>query len=82
MLFALLSKEFILLVFLALIIASPLAWFIMDKWLQGFAYKIDIEWRMMFALAALFVVFIAGGTVGYQRIKAVLVNPVRSVRME
>lgn len=80
-LFALLSKEFILLVIVALVIASPLAWFIMDKWLQGFAYKIDIEW-WMFALSAFFVVFIAGLTVGYQGIKAVLVNPAKSLRME
>jgi ABC-type antimicrobial peptide transport system permease subunit len=80
-LFALLSKEFILLVIIALLIASPLAWFVMDKWLQGFAYKIDIEW-WMFALAACFVVFIAGLTVGYQGVKAVMVNPVKSLKME
>lgn len=80
-LFGLLSKEFILLVIVALVIASPLAWFIMNKWLQEFAYKIDIEW-WMFALSAFFVVFIAGLTVGYQGIKAALVNPVKSLRME
>ncbi len=80
-LFGLLSKEFILLVIVALVIASPLAWFIMNKWLQEFAYKINIEW-WMFALSAFLVMFIAGLTVGYQGIKAALVNPVKSLRME
>ena len=80
-LFALLSKEFILLIFIALVIASPLAWMIMDKWLQHFAYKTDIEW-WMFALAAVLVVLVGVLTVSYQGIKAVLVNPVKSLRAE
>jgi len=81
LLFTLLSKEFILLIFIALVIASPLAWMIMDKWLQHFAYKIDIEW-WMFALAGLLVVLVGILTVSYQGIKAVLVNPVESLRAE
>lgn len=80
-LFALLSREFMLLIFIALLIAGPLSWFIMDKWLQGFAYKIDIEW-WMFALTAFLVIAIAILTVSYQGIKAVLVNPVKSLRLE
>ncbi len=80
-LFALLSKEFILLILLALMIASPLAWFLMNQWLQGFACKIDIEW-WMFALPAFMVIFIAVLMVGYQGIRAVSMNPVKSLRLE
>ncbi|MBD2699241.1 ABC transporter permease [Spirosoma sp. BT702] len=77
----LLSKDFVVLVLIALIIASPLAWWAMNKWLEGFAFKINIEW-WMFALAGLLTVLVALLTVSFQSIKAALVNPVKSLRSE
>ncbi|GAB3938622.1 ABC transporter permease [Larkinella terrae] len=77
----LLSKDFIKLIVIALVIASPLAGYAMNRWLQGFAYKIAIEW-WMFALAALLIVAIALLTVSFQSIKAALLNPVKSLRSE
>ena len=78
---ALLSKDFLKLVLIAIVIASPLAWYIMNRWLQDFAYKIDIAW-WVFALAGLLAVGIALLTVSFQAIKAALMNPVRSLRSE
>ncbi|MFT3911719.1 MAG: ABC transporter permease [Ferruginibacter sp.] len=77
----LLSKDFIKLVLIALLIASPVAWFLVDKWLQDFAYRIDISW-WIFALAAIFAISIAVITVGSQAIKAALANPVKNLRSE
>ncbi|WP_435357054.1 ABC transporter permease [Emticicia sp. SJ17W-69] len=77
----LLSKEFLKPVLIALVIASPLAYFAMDKWLQGFVYHINIEW-WLFALAGILVVVIALLTVSYQSIKAALMNPVKSLKTE
>ena len=62
-------------------IAFPVAWYVMNHWLQDFAYKIDIEW-WMFAIAGLLTIGIALLTVSYQSIKAALVNPVKSIRTE
>ncbi len=78
---ALLSKDFLQLVVLAILIASPLAWYTMNQWLQDFAYRIDIDW-WVFALAGLLAVGIALLTVSFQSIKAALVNPVKSLRSE
>lgn len=78
---ALLSKDFLRLVLIAIVIASPIAWYAMDRWLDGFAYKIDIEW-WMFALAGLLAVGIALLTVSFQSVKAALTNPVKSLRSE
>jgi putative ABC transport system permease protein len=78
---ALLSKDFLKLVVIAIVIASPLAWYAMSRWLQDFAYKIDIEW-WVFALAGLLAVSIALLTVSFQSIKAALMNPVKSLRSE
>ncbi len=78
---ALLSKDFLTLVLIALVIASPIAWYIMDRWLQDFAYRIDIS-GWIFAGAGLTAVAIALLTVSYQSIKAALMNPVRSLRSE
>ena len=78
---ALLSKDFLKLVLVAIFIASPLAWYAMHRWLQDFAYKIDIEW-WVFALAGLLSVGIALLTVSFQSIKAALMNPVKSLRSE
>ncbi|MBC3785948.1 ABC transporter permease [Spirosoma utsteinense] len=77
----LLSKDFIKLVLLALVIASPISWWAMNKWLQDFAYKIDIAW-WVFALAGGLTIGIALLTVSFQSIKAALMNPVKSLRSE
>jgi putative ABC transport system permease protein len=78
---ALLSKDFLKLVLIAIIIASPVAWWAMNKWLQSFAYRIIISW-WMFVLAGLIAVFIALLTVSFQAIKAAVANPVKSLRTE
>jgi len=78
---ALLSFDFLKLVLLAVIIASPLAWYIMNKWLQTFAYKIQISWEI-FALTAILAALIALFTVSFQAIKAAMVNPVKNLRTE
>ena len=77
----LLSKDFIKLVLIALIIASPVAWFVMHNWLQDFAYRINIAW-WVFALAGSLSVFIALATISFQAIKAAVANPVKSLRSE
>ena len=77
----LLSKDFLKLILLAVVIASPVAWWTMNKWLADFAYKIDIEW-WVFALAGGLAVGIALLTVSFQSIRAALQNPVRSLRNE
>jgi putative ABC transport system permease protein len=77
----LLSTDFIKLVLLAILIASPIAWWAMDKWLQDFAYKITISW-WMFAAAGLGAILIALITVSFQSVKAALANPVRSLRTD
>lgn len=77
----LLSKDFLKLVVMAFVLASPVAWYIMKQWLQGFAYQIDIEW-WMFALAGVIAVLIAVFTISFQSVKAAMVNPVRSLRSE
>ncbi|MBC8152734.1 MAG: ABC transporter permease [Bacteroidetes bacterium] len=77
----LLSKDFLKLVLIAIVIASPIAWWAMNRWLQDFAYKIDIEW-WVFALAGLLAVGIALLTVSFQSVKAALMNPVKSLRSE
>jgi ABC-type antimicrobial peptide transport system permease subunit len=79
--FGLFSFEFVRLVLVALVLSSPIAWYVMNQWLQTFAYKIDIEW-WMFALAGLLAVGIALLTVSFQNIKAALMNPVKSLRSE
>lgn len=78
---ALLSKEFIKLVAISFIIATPIAWVAMHKWLEAFAYKITISW-WMFAIAGIMSIFIALATVSFQAIKAALVNPVKSLKSE
>lgn len=78
---ALLSKDFLKLVLIAIIMASPVAWYVMDRWLQDFAYKVDIEW-WVFAGAGVLAVGIALLTVSFQSIKAALVNPVKSLKTE
>ena len=78
---AMLSKDFLQLVSIAIIIAVPVAWFAMNKWLQAFAYRIDIEW-WMFLVAGILALVIALCTVSFQAIKAAIANPVKSLRTE
>ncbi|HEY9260721.1 ABC transporter permease [Chitinophaga sp.] len=77
----LLSKDFLKLVLVGVCIASPIAWYGMDKWLQHFAFRIHIEW-WVFALTAVLVVLIALCTVSLQSIRSALMNPVKSLRSE
>jgi putative ABC transport system permease protein len=77
----LLSKDFLKLVVVAIIIASPIAWFAMHTWLQDFAYRISIAW-WIFAVAAFTAALIAILTVSFQAIKAAVSNPVVSLRSE
>jgi putative ABC transport system permease protein len=77
----LLSKDFLQLVLIAIVIASPIAWYAMHTWLQGFAYRISIEW-WVFVLAGMLAVVIAFATVSFQAIKAALANPIKSLRTE
>jgi putative ABC transport system permease protein len=78
---ALLSIDFVKLVLLAIIIATPIAWYGMNKWLQDFAYKVPLSW-WIFALSGFISIAIALFTVSFQSIKAALMNPVRSLRSE
>ncbi len=77
----LLSKDFLKLVILSLVIASPLAWWAMDKWLEDFAYRIQIGW-WVFVAAGVVAVAVAFLTVSFQSVKAAWANPVRSLRSE
>jgi putative ABC transport system permease protein len=76
-----LSKDFLKPIMISIVIATPLSWFVMDKWLQDFAYRINIE-LWIFAVAGLIALVIALLTVSYQAIKAALANPVRNLRSE
>jgi putative ABC transport system permease protein len=78
---SLLSKDFLILVGIAALIAFPIAWFAMDKWLQDYAYRISISW-WVFVLAGSAAMLIALITVSFQAIKVALNNPVRSLRTE
>jgi ABC-type antimicrobial peptide transport system permease subunit len=76
-----LSGDFLKLVLLALLIAFPIAWLVMNSWLQGFAYRVNIH-ADVFLTAAAAVVLITAITVSFQAIKAALANPVKSLRSE
>jgi len=80
-LFALLSREFVMLVTIALFIATPVTWYVMDKWLHSFQYYAPLNW-WVFAIAGVLTILIALATVSFQAIKAALVNPVKSLRSE
>lgn len=75
------AKDFLKLVLIASVIAFPLAWWAMNKWLQDFAYRVNISW-WIFLAAALLAVVIALATISFQAIKAALANPVKSLRTE
>ncbi|KGE15446.1 ABC transporter permease [Sphingobacterium deserti] len=78
---AMLSKDFVVLVTIAIIISTPIGWWAMNNWLNDFAYRIEIEW-WVFVLAGFLAVGIALLTVSYQAIKAAVVKPVDSLRDE
>jgi putative ABC transport system permease protein len=78
---SLLSKDFLKLVVIALLIASPLAWYLMNNWLQEYSYRISVQW-WMFAAAGAASIFIALFTVSFQALKAAIANPVKSLRTE
>lgn len=80
-LFNLLSKEILFMVAIALLIASPLAWFTMTNWLKDYAYRIDIAW-WIFLIAGCLAILIALVTVSFQTIRALLANPAKSLRTE
>ena len=75
------SKEFIILITIAFIIASPVAWYFMDKWLQDYVYRINISW-WIFIVGGISAIIIALITVSFQAVKAALANPVKSLKTE
>jgi putative ABC transport system permease protein len=77
----LISKEFLLLVIIAAVFAFPVAWYVMNHWLQNFAYRINIAW-WVFVVAGIIAFFISFATISFQAIKAAIANPVKSLRSE
>jgi putative ABC transport system permease protein len=77
----LLSKDFLRLIGISICIASPLAWYVMNKWLQDFAYRTYISWTV-FAITAAVALLIAIVTISFQAIRAAIANPVKSLRTE
>jgi putative ABC transport system permease protein len=78
---AMLSKDFLKLVCIAAFIAFPISWYIMNKWLQDFTYRINISW-WVFVVGGLGAIIIALLTVSFQAFKAAIANPVKSLRTE
>jgi putative ABC transport system permease protein len=76
-----LAKEFIFLIILAMVIASPIAYYLIHQWLRNFAYRVNISWEL-FALAGIAAILIAMLTISYQAVKAALANPVKSLRAD
>ncbi len=77
----LLSKDFIKLVLVAIVIATPVSWYAMNQWLEGFAYQVPVHW-WIFGIAGVLAVVVALATISFQSIKAALMNPVKSLRSE
>jgi putative ABC transport system permease protein len=77
----LLSKEFMQLLFIAFVLASPVAWYVMDRWLQDFSYRTSITW-WIFVVAGIIAILVALLTVSFQAVKAAVANPVESLRTE
>ena len=80
-LFNLLSKEFLVLVLIAMVVACPIAWLAMAKWLQNYEYRVPVSW-WIFVIAGVLAVLIALFTVSFQAINAAIANPVKSLRTE
>ena len=77
----LLSRDFLLLVFIAFVVAAPLAWWGMNQWLQDFVYRVDIGWYL-FALTGVLAMLVAMAAISFQAVRAALMNPVESLRSE
>jgi len=77
----LLSKDFLQLIIISFFVAFPVAWWIMNNWLQNYQYRIEISW-WIFLLAASLTILIALITISFQAIKAAIANPVKSLRTE
>jgi ABC-type antimicrobial peptide transport system permease subunit len=75
------SKEFIMLIAIAFVIATPIAWYFMHQWLEDYAYRIDVSW-MIFFVSGIIAIVIALLTISFQAIKAAMANPVKSLRSE
>jgi ABC-type antimicrobial peptide transport system permease subunit len=80
-LFKMMSKDFVKIIVIALMISIPISWYVMNNWIQGFAFHIDISW-WMFAFSGFMVLLIAMFTVSYHTLKAARTNPVKSLRTE
>jgi len=76
-----LAMDFMKLVFIAIVVATPVAWYAMHQWLQSYAYRIDIQWWML-VIAGVLAIVIAFITISFQSVKAALTNPVKSLRSE
>jgi len=76
-----LSKDFLKLVMISFLIACPVSWWMMHKWLEDYPYHVSIQWQV-FAFAGILSLLIAIITVSYQSIKAAIANPVKSLRTE
>lgn len=77
----LITRDFVKLIFIAMVIATPLAYYFMNKWLEGFAFSIEIKWWWLLS-AGLLALMVALCTIGYQSLKAALTNPVKSLKSE
>lgn len=77
----LLSKDFIKLVLIAIVIAWPIAWWATNKWLNGFAYRISVDW-LIFLLSGIFALLVGAATVSFEAVKAALLKPVKSLKTE
>ncbi|WP_258102136.1 ABC transporter permease [Marinoscillum pacificum] len=80
-LIGLFSKDFLLLVMVAFLVALPLSWYLMKQWLESYAYHVDLSW-WVFAVAGLASLLVAFGTISFQSVKVALSNPVKSLRAE
>jgi putative ABC transport system permease protein len=78
---SLLSKDFLKLVGMAILIATPIAWWLMNTWLKDFAYRVNIKW-WVFVVAGTAALLVALFTISFQAIKAAIANPVKSLRTE
>ncbi|HEY0433445.1 MAG TPA: FtsX-like permease family protein, partial [Chitinophagaceae bacterium] len=75
------SKEFLVLIAIAFAIATPIAWYYMQQWLQGYAYRINVSW-LVFIAGGIVAIIIALGTISFQAIRAARANPIKSLRTE
>jgi len=75
------SKEFFRLVIISFVLATPIAWWILHKWLQNFAYQIKLSW-WMFGAAGLLAIVITLGTISYQAVRTAIANPLKGLRSE